>query len=222
MCSTYTLKISKHDLLTALKITDDDYLEVMKTLPELAVPKTKAPILRLEKGKRGLETMQFSLIPKWLKEPKLKFATHNARLETIDEKPTFREPFRKNHCIVPMTGFIEPLYEGELAGNMVEFHPTEKKILLRAAGIWDEWVDKKTGEIIRSYTIVTHDPLPFVEKMGHDRTPVFLEANDAEEWMRCGGEDPKKMKKFLAEKRIEPELGTTVVRPMKAGWEKRK
>ncbi len=221
MCSQYTLKISKHDLITLLRMTDDDYLEILKTLPEKAVPRTTAPVLHLENGKRTLESMQFSLIPKWSKESKVKFATHNARLETIDEKPTFKDAFRKHHCIVPMTGFIEALYTGELAGNMVEFHPTQP-VLLQAAGIWDEWVDKKTGEVLRSYTIVTHEPIPYVEQMGHDRTPIFLESSDAEAWINSEGEEASQLKSFLLSKKYKPKLTTTVERPMKPGWEKRK
>jgi len=221
MCSQYTLKITKHDLITALRMTNDDYLEILETLPEKAVPRTSAPVLHLEKGKRALESMQFSLIPKWSKESKVKYATHNARLETIDEKPTFKDAFKKHHCIVPMTGFIEALYTGELAGNMVEFHPT-KPVLLQAAGIWDEWLDKNSGEVLRSFTIVTHEPIPFVDKMGHDRSPVFLDPDDAEAWLASEGEEPKALKDFLIEKKLQPELTTTIERAMKAGWEKRK
>jgi putative SOS response-associated peptidase YedK len=220
MCSQYTIKISKHDLITSLKITDDDYLEIMKTQPEKVVPYTRAPVLHLIKGRRILDTMQFSLIPKWSTEPRSKFATHNARLDTVNEKPTYRDAFKKRHAIVPMTGFIEPIYTGKLAGNMIEFHPPKAE-LLHAAAIWDEWVDKKTGEILKSFSVITHDPINFVEKNGHDRSPVFLKESDAEEWLKNEGEDSKELKDFLSKKQLEPELETSVDRPMKAGWEKR-
>lgn len=56
--------------------------------------------------------MRYSLVPNWSKEAKVKFATHNARLESIDEKPTWKTVFSEQHCLVPLTDFIEPILPG--------------------------------------------------------------------------------------------------------------
>lgn len=219
MCSQYSIEMSLKDIIALLNVKRDDVL--LEELPAKVLPYIKAPALYLEDGVRVLDAMQFSLIPRWSAEPRSKFATHNARLDTIDEKNTFKEAFVKHHCIVPMTGFIEPIYVGSFAGNMLEFHPPAP-VLLYAAGIWDEWVDKKSGEVIKSFSIITHEPIPFVLENGHDRSPVFLKPEDADRWLRSEGEAPPALKEFLLDVRYEPELRPEISRPMKSGWEKRK
>lgn len=52
-----------------------------------------------------------------------------------------------------------------------------------AAGIYDEWINKETGEIIPSFAIVTSDPPPFISEVGHDRCPVFLPKDMQLEWV---------------------------------------
>jgi len=188
------------------------------------LPYGRAPVVIRENGKRVLQMMQFSLLPAWSKEKRVKFATHNARLDGIADKPTWKRPFQERRCLVPITDFIEPIYSGDLAGNMVDFHRPDQDILT-AAGLWDEWIDSKSGEIIRSFTIITHDPVDFVAKIGHDRSPLFIEDSDAAEldyWLDEQKRPATELKEFLLRRRIEPELRVEKDRPLKAGWEKRR
>lgn len=220
MCSQYALMLTGGALAHLFQISGEDFPSDKFELAQRVLPHTKAPVLFLEKSKKNLELMRFSLIPHWSKEEKVKFATHNARLETVDEKPSFRIPFVKKHCIVPMTGFIEAIYLNELAGNMVEFKAKEQGILY-AAGIWDEWLNKNSGEILRSFTILTSDPTTYVDKVGHDRSPVFLAAATAMKWLELENTPAPKLKEFLLTSRIEPELEASIDRPLKEGWQKR-
>jgi putative SOS response-associated peptidase YedK len=180
---------------------------------ERVLPYTPAPVLTAE----GPKVMNYSLIPVWSKEPKPKFATHNARLETITEKATWKRPFLKHHCAVPMNAFIEPIYTGELAGNMVRFN---SKDILWAAGIHDSWVNKETGEVIESFAIITSEPSQFVKDTGHDRQPLFLTEKNADKWLKLAGE-PDTLVEFLNDNFIIPKVTTEVDRPLKKGWEKR-
>jgi len=54
------------------------------------------------------------------------------------------------------------------------------------AGLWDEWTDKKTGERIKSCTIVTCPPNGLIGTL-HDRMPVILAEEDWAKWL---GEEP--------------------------------
>lgn len=197
------------------RIDIEEYYDV------LIVPQRNAPILRRGSDGVAVSAMRFALLPSWSKESKVKFATHNARLETIEEKPTWRTVFVKRHCLVPMTDFIEPIYDGEYAGNMVSF--SEKAgALIFAAGVWDEWVNKETGEVIQSFSIITHEPPPFVAGIGHDRCPVFLGQEAAQEWLSNEGAPGGELKDFLLGSRHIPDLQVEIHRPLKPGWEKRK
>jgi putative SOS response-associated peptidase YedK len=47
------------------------------------------------------------LIPNWAKDPKIGYKTINARAETVDTAPSYREGFRKRRCLIPADGFYE-------------------------------------------------------------------------------------------------------------------
>lgn len=197
--------------------TPDDPVE----WTERIVPYRMAPTIVWENGNKKIKAMQFSMVPGWSKEPRVKFATHNARLDTVDSKPTWKRPFQNNHCLVPIDAFIEPIYEGDFAGHMVAFSP-KKEHTLFAAGIYDSWVDKKTGEVLDSFAILTGDPVPFVEEIGHDRTPVFITKKAWDPWLAKEKKSPDELKKLLQENIEECEFEVEKDRAMKPGWEKRK
>jgi putative SOS response-associated peptidase YedK len=156
MCSTFNQNLQRQDL--------SRLIENILGLSDVSFSKSKifpgkpALALKSDESHKNVcaEMMRFSLIPRWAKEPKLKFATHNARLETVLEKATWKDAFSHRHCLIPISGFIEPIYEGSLGGNMVEFQAKEG--ILFAAGIWEEWNNKVDGEVITSFSILTSDP----------------------------------------------------------------
>jgi len=49
------------------------------------------------------------LIPRWWSKPlkEMRVATFNARAETVQEKPFFRDAFRRNRCLMPISGYYE-------------------------------------------------------------------------------------------------------------------
>jgi putative SOS response-associated peptidase YedK len=204
--------------------TEDDAVIETRVLPF-----QQAPVIVRDGGKRVVRSMQFSLVPAWSKERRVKFATHNARLVSHDdrtgrdvpiyEKPTWRGPFSHRHCLVPISGFIEPIYRGDFAGNMVCFLPKDHQ-LMAAAGIWEEWTSHETGEIIDSFSILTDDPHPFVKSIGHDRTPVFLKPEAYEAWL-SDDLSPQANLAMLRKSKAEPDLVVEKDRPLKPGWEKR-
>jgi putative SOS response-associated peptidase YedK len=210
MCSQYITDFDSKEIENKIGVQ----VEVEFNRGHKILPYILAPIVVGNK----LDLFNFSLIPSWSKEARLKFATHNARLETIDEKATWKTPFLKKHAFVPMSSFIEPIYEGELAGNMIAFQTGS---LLFAAAIYDNWTNKDTGEVIDSFSIITSQPCDFVKKSGHDRQPVFLNLENAKKW-NCLEGPSETLKTFLQTKALTPNFQTFIDRPLKAGWEKRK
>jgi len=219
MCSQFTQRFGPGELIAALKVIKD--LGIFAAPKPSVLPRQNALVVASHDGSIQVNEMQFSLLPRWAKEPQVKFATHNARFDTVEEKASFKDAFIKRHCVVPMSGFVEPIYEGDLAGNMVEFCPPKGQLLM-AAGIWEEWISKESGEVIQSFSVITHDPIPFVRKTGHDRSPLFLTSDGSEEWLATEGEESKELKASLLRHRFVPDLDASVSRPMRPGWEKRK
>jgi len=120
----------------------------------------------------------FGLIPHWAKEKKV--MSINARAETLSQKPSFREPFRQKRCIIPANGFYEWKQDGK---HKMPFwiHPKDDGFFA-FAGLWDQWLDNQTGEIITSTAIITTEPNELMKDI-HDRMPVILKPDDWKLWL---------------------------------------
>lgn len=115
---------------------------------------------------RELVVGQWSLIPWFAKERKLKYPTANARSEEMAGKASYKAPWaRGQRCIIPATAFFEPNWE---SGRHVPW------IFRRAdgdpwglAGLWATWTDPASGEIVESYTMLTlnADAHPLMSRM---------------------------------------------------------
>ena len=87
------------------------------------------------------------------KEPQRR-STNNARSETMRKSPVFGPAWRANRrCIIPAVSFDEPCHEPEHKGWW-EFQRSDGQPW-GVAGLWNEWIDHATGEIVPNYTMVT-------------------------------------------------------------------
>lgn len=214
MCAQYLMKMQAQDLEKLFGIT---LPKDLPPWPERISPHMDAPVITPE----GLRLMNFTLLPSWSLDKRQKFSTFNARIEALAEKPTWRRPFESQRCLIPMSSFIEPIYVHEYAGNMVNFERKDHQPLV-AAGIYDHWVDKETGEVIDSFAMITSPALDFVKKIGHDRSPLFLPATAFAKWLTPAKQNPQQLLAFLKDHRLNPPLTVKNDRAMKPGWEKRK
>jgi putative SOS response-associated peptidase YedK len=86
---------------------------------QIVYPHTPAPVIVEGQDSRQIRAMNYSLVPSWSRTRKPKFATYNARVEEVLNKPSWEKPFESRHCLVSIREF----YDG----------------VLTAAGIWDTW-----------------------------------------------------------------------------------
>jgi putative SOS response-associated peptidase YedK len=95
----------------------------------------------------------FGLLPFWAKDKKLSRHTYNARSETVAEKPSFRDAWRRaKHCIIPATAIYEPDWRtGKAIPTRISQVDGE---VMAIAGLWESWADL-TGHIVHSYTMLT-------------------------------------------------------------------
>jgi putative SOS response-associated peptidase YedK len=69
-------------------------------------------------------------------------ATFNARAETVETKPFFRDAFKRTRCLIPMSGYFE--WQASASGKQPwYFTAADGSPFLTAAGLWDEWKDPR-------------------------------------------------------------------------------
>ncbi len=134
-----------------------------------------------------LEFMQWGLVPGWIKGEeqalKIRGATLNARSETANSKPAFRGAFRYRPCLVPATGYFEWMHQGGKKYPFFIYLPDHT--CFSFAGIWEEWVNEVTGEILRSFSILTCDANDLTATIHNTkkRMPVIIDNSSSEIWM---------------------------------------
>lgn len=149
-------------------------------------PSQAVPVLINENDKRCLRLMNWGLVPSWAKDPSIGNKMINARAETITQKPSFRKPFERQRCLIPVDGF----YEWQKVTGARAKIPTrivmKDRRLFALAGIWDIWKKPDGGEL-RSFAIITTAANDLMRSI-HERMPVILSKQDWTTWL-----DPKFM-----------------------------
>ena len=126
--------------------------------------------------------LRWGLIPSWAKDPKIGVQCINARVETISEKPSFREAFQKRRCLVPADGFWEWETIGKKKIPWKFARPDNEEFCM--AGLWESW--NSPEGILETFTIITTSPNELVRSV-HDRMPVILTPEAGEAWLEKGG-----------------------------------
>ncbi len=145
------------------------------------------PILTYQEPGR-FQWIRWGLIPRWVRSAadadQIRAKTINARSESIFEKPSFRTAAQKGQrCLIPMTGF----YEWHTIGSKKYpfYISTTDQPIFSVAGLWDEWPDSETGELIQTYTLLTTDANPLLAAIHNtkQRMPCLLTPDAEHAWL---------------------------------------
>lgn len=128
----------------------------------------------------------WGLIPTWAKDDSIQKMTLNARIETVDEKPSFKNSVNKR-CLVIANGFYEWQWHDTKGKNKTKFEiGIGNNNLFAFAGLYSQWTDKNTGEIKDTYTIVTTEANPLMAEIHNikKRMPIILKPEDEIKWLQ--------------------------------------
>ena len=180
MCGRFALATEKHilEMLYHLEIRDD-----LQPRYNIA-PSQKILACRLSPrdGKRELAAFKWGLVPFWARDDSIGSRMINARSETVTEKPSFREAFKKRRLLIPVSGFYEWKNEGSVKQPYFICRKDGKPFSL--AGLWDLW-NKGGGTPLESCTILTAEPNALVASL-HDRMPVIISPETYGCWLDPG------------------------------------
>lgn len=188
MCGRYVLAKDYEELKARFGLTTSDF--TMKPRYNIA-PQQENPVIvkgklsgegaRQHSNGRQLEVMQWGLVPNWAKDPKIGYKMINARAESVAEKPSFRDPFKKQRCLVPANGFYEwPVDPKNPKRKIPLFVHLKNDDLFAFAGIWSLWGEDEN--LKKTYSLITTEPNPMLAKY-HDRMPVILSRDEEDQWL---------------------------------------
>ena len=127
---------------------------------------------------------QFGLMPFWAKDPTVARRTYNARSETADTKPNFRDAWRRGQrCLVPVTGWYEWVDQGGKRKQPYFLRSGDGDNPMMFAGLWSRWTDAD-GKQVATYTVVTTEAMGDVRRV-HDRQPQVLPPDAWGAWLQA-------------------------------------
>jgi putative SOS response-associated peptidase YedK len=152
------------------------------------------PQLLVFTGDEPMRPQFFSwgLIPYWTKTgadaDKIRNQTLNAKGETIFEKPSFRASARSKRCLVYLDAFYE---HHHFRKSTYPFRISMRDgSPMAVAGLWDEWTDRDTGEIVRTVTLVTTKGNALMSRIHNNpkadmgpRMPVIFTKEQQDDWL---------------------------------------
>ena len=210
MCGRYASARKRQDLLEEFRIDRDRVIDDLE--PDYNVAPTKAVYAVLNRGQRGsaedgsgdegapevareLRVVRWGLVPFWAKDPAIGSRMINARVETVDAKPSFRSAFAKRRCLLPADGFYEWLKvdgEGKPRKQPYYIHRADGGVLA-FAGLYELWRDKSVPDDhpqawLWTTVIITTQAEDEVGRL-HDRMPMVVNPARWGEWLDPANND---------------------------------
>jgi len=191
MCGRYIL-IQKAEVLE--KRFDVKVPDTLQLIASYNIGAGKyAPVITNDRP-REIQLFRFGFTPYWMEKGRLFL---NARTEGdhnsdnnplytgakgIIAKPAFRRAIRTQRCLIPADAFIEGPEKEKLNRPYVVYLRDQVRPFA-FAGIWDQWENRSTGELIQSFAIITTVANALMQKIQHPRSPVILHQEDEKKWL---------------------------------------
>lgn len=174
MCGRYSLTASAEQIVDHFQL-----LRPVKFQPSynIAPGQKILNIVELEDGSRKAVNLFWGLVPSWAKDKKNSSHLINARMETLQEKPSFRSAFKHRRCLIPTNGFFE--WERLNGKQAFHIHRTDQQ-LFAFAGLWEQW--QHETETLYSCTIITTSANELMQPI-HERMPVIMPVQNYRDWL---------------------------------------
>jgi putative SOS response-associated peptidase YedK len=185
MCFTVNVNLVKEELENRYGATliDPDKYRPSYYYHAFGLP--KIPAICASDSSR-IRLLQWGLIPSWTRSREeadiIRYKTFNARAESIDKKPSFSGSIKTKRCIIPIRGFYEWQHAGK---EKIPWYISDSgDEILSVAGVFDEWVESSTGEILATFSIITTEANEMMAEIHNSakRMPVLLDRTSEHAW----------------------------------------
>jgi putative SOS response-associated peptidase YedK len=133
-----------------------------------------------------IQLMNWGLVPFWFKgQNRLDVSnkTLNARIETLDERSSFKHLWNRQHCLVPSTGFFDWQHQGK--NRIPYFIRCKDQALFSLAGMYDTWMNPQSQLLEHTFTIVTCEANELMAEIHNvkKRMPLVLSPELESDWL---------------------------------------
>ena len=142
-------------------------------------PTQEAPVVVSEDGGTKLRLFRWGLVPAWSKDTKSAAKMINARSESVDQKPSFRDAFARRRCLVCCDGFYEWKREGR--SRLPHYFRRDDGRPFAMAGIWESYSPPE-GDVLHTFSVLTTEASDLMQPI-HHRMPVLVAADDYQRWL---------------------------------------
>ncbi|HEY8357210.1 MAG TPA: SOS response-associated peptidase [Ramlibacter sp.] len=182
MCGRFTNELTWSELHALYKLSDEFHPVPKSNMqPRYNIAPTQdVDFVHLDKaGNREINRGRWWLVPWWATEAP-KGSMFNARIETADSTPAFREAFKRSRCLVPADGYFEWTVSTEDKGKDPWLLQLPVGRPFSFAGLWAR--NDNLG--ITSCTIITAPAVPEIAHI-HTRMPVIIDPASYDRWLSC-------------------------------------
>lgn len=186
MCFTVNVNLIKEELENRYGATliDPDKYRPSYYYHAFGLP--SLPVICSDSPSR-IKLLKWGLIPSWTKSIDdanvIRYKTFNARSESIKQKPSFSSSFRSKRCIIPVKGFFEWQHVGN--EKIPWYIYQSENEIISIAGIYDDWIEDRTGEVFSTFCVVTTEANELMDKIHNSgkRMPVILSKASESKWI---------------------------------------
>jgi putative SOS response-associated peptidase YedK len=215
MCGRYVMARSTGDLVAAFDVAESfagDLQPSYNVAPTDEVPLIIGRTTSADSGAhRELATARWGLVPSWSKDPKSGARLINARMETVTEKPSFRQAAAKRRGLVAADGYFE--WQKTSDGKIPTYLHGEDDGILAFAGLFEYWPDPALPDghpdrWLRTCTIITTRAADALGHI-HDRTPLIVPPDLYADWLDPGTTstaDVQQLLEAIPEPRLVPRI----------------
>ncbi|WP_286231985.1 SOS response-associated peptidase [Neobacillus mesonae] len=187
MCGRFTLTASIGQIIDRFDI--QAFLDEENFVPSYNIAPSQMVLAVINDGKvNRMGYLKWGLIPPWAKDLSIGNRLINARAETLAEKPSFKNAFRKKRCLIIADSFYEWRRHEDKTKTPMRIK-LKSDGLFALAGIWEQWKSPE-GETIFSCSVITTTPNQLMTDI-HDRMPVILHPENEKTWLNPAITDTK-------------------------------
>lgn len=183
MCYQTRIIKQKEELMERFNTALDDLndYEPIEFCSAFEYPKT--PIIT-NKNPKKIQFYNWGLVPSWSQDESIRNYTLNARIETLNEKKSFKDVVQ-NRCLIIADGFYEWQWKTKSGSKKEKYLITlPNEELFAFAGLYTQWTNFN-DTTLNSYTIITTEANELMSEIHNtkQRMPIILKKEDEQNWL---------------------------------------